>query len=559
MHPAGRRLARRAAALALLALMSATSILPAQGPATPADLEARLKQLDEQNKKLQQQLDELKSLIGKTAPPPVVTPAPATIIIDDPHKAAAECGRVEAIVSDILARKEAQKEADKQKKDKEGWVVGEHLNFSAKWDHGLWLETEDKAFRIHLGGRTQFDSVWMDAPFDVQYGPGGTGRMDDAVAFRRGRLAMEGTLWEVFQFNMEYDFVNTTNAAPANSPVPALQTINVPVPTDLWIQIDQLPIAGHLRIGNLKPPISFEHITSSRFLNFMERSMMFDFLVGGPDNGFDPGVQVFDTLFDKRMYWSAAVTKNNQSIFGFNVGDGEWAYTFRLTGLPVWLQDGRVLVHMGLGYQVRETNDNVQRVRARTDLRNGPAALHTPLFDYTIAGDVEHTLVPEFVVVAGPWTFQSEYYGTWITNARNKPGDPSVGTAHFWGYYAELLYMLTGEHRAYDRDTPRFGRVVPYENFFLVQGDSGGKLFGTGAWQVGLRYEHFDLANKGLVGVGGTGGFGEVDSITAGLNWFLNPNMKIQFNYFWAQRDNQANPESSGDVHGFGIRVASDW
>ena len=37
-----------------------------------------------------------------------------------------------------------------------------------------------------------------------------------------------------------------------------------------------MPWIGNLRIGNQKPPISFEHMTSSRFLNFLERSYGFD-------------------------------------------------------------------------------------------------------------------------------------------------------------------------------------------------------------------------------------------------------------------------------------------
>ena len=45
-----------------------------------------------------------------------------------------------------------------------------------------------------------------------------------------------------------------------------------------------------------------------------------------------------------------------------------------------------------------------------------------------------------------------------------------------------------------------------------------------GAWQVGLRFSYLDLNDKAIQG-------GMVYDWTAGLNWFWNPNMKVQLNY----------------------------
>jgi len=53
-------------------------------------------------------------------------------------------------------------------------------------------------------------------------------------------------------------------------------------PTPPAFGLDPAPWVGNVRIGNQKPPISFEHMTSSRFLNFMERSLGFDaFIASG--------------------------------------------------------------------------------------------------------------------------------------------------------------------------------------------------------------------------------------------------------------------------------------
>ena len=440
----------------------------------------------------------------------------------------------------------AEKKADKEPLS---WEVGKDLAFKVSWANGLTAQTEDRAFRVHVGGRTQIDTVWKTASDRVRFGPGGTGDIRDGVGFRRERFTVEGTLYELIDFWFEYDFMNTFNAERSGDPLAA----NTPVPTDLWVTFKQLPVLGNLRVGNQKPPISFEHLTSSRFLNFLERSYSFDAFIGGLDNGFRPGFQVFHWSENERVTWAFGVFKNNTSVNGWNVGDGEYDVTGRITCLP-WLEhDGRCFLHLGVAASHRDTDDDQIRYRARTLLRNGPAVLHTTLADVRALAGNETLLVPELVLNLGPFTFQTEYYGSWVNNTRFPINPASArrdrGTTYFQGYYVEALYFLTGEHRVYDRRYPRFDRVVPHENFFLVNGQ-GGWLSGRGAWQIGARYSWLDLNTTGIRG-------GELHDLTLGLNWFLNPNMKLQWNYSIALRD--LDLPSDGTVQGFGMRLAMDF
>jgi phosphate-selective porin len=43
------------------------------------------------------------------------------------------------------------------------------------------------------------------------------------------------------------------------------------------------------------------------------------------------------------------------------------------------------------------------------------------------------------------------------------------------------------------------------------------------------------------------------------LNWYLNPNVKIQGNYVHALRDITASPTTSGTVDAFALRFALDF
>jgi len=125
----------------------------------------------------------------------------------------------------------------------------------------------------------------------------------------------------------------------------------------------------------------------------------------------------------------------------------------------------------------------------------------------------------EFAVNWGPWLFQGEYVGGWFYGARPaKNVNVSLGSVFLEGGYAEVLYFLTGENRVYIRQSGVFGRTIPNENFNFKKGT-------WGAWQIGVRYSTLNL-NSGALLNGGN-----ASDMTVGLNWFLNPNARLQFNY----------------------------
>ena len=439
-----------------------------------------------------------------------------------------------------------------------GAAGSDQVKFSFKPgdEHLLNMDYGNGLFKFYTGGRLQIDGIWyrsddaLTAPR-----PGGIGRLDDATNFRRARFDFGGTFYRNIDFLMEWDFINTFNAERTGNPLAA----NTPVPTDMWVQFREVPWVGNVRVGNQKPPISFEHMTSSRFLNFLERSLGFDAFIENQNNGFEFGVTAFDTYLDDHGTWALGVFKNTRNIFGWNVGDGEYEVTGRVTYLPIYEDDGAVLVHVGLGASLRDLDDDVDRVRARTLLRNGPAVLHNIVAESITGGSSRSQVNPEFVVVYGPWTLQTEYQRVWVADAFTPASGPGArtfhGTAQYQAGYAEVLYFLTGEHRYYNRKTAAFGRVTPNENFtgfgMTEDGCDGCSPCGLGAWQVGARYSWIDLDSKGIRG-------GNVHDVTLGLNWFLNPYTKLQWNLEALYR-NAPNPAFDGWAYGFGTRLAIDF
>lgn len=559
---------------------------PAQTPSTEEQtlktlqsLQKRLDQLEKQNQDLQDTVRKLND-------------SPRPTVIAEPTSQATPAsplppGDVRSVVNDVLKERDKAKAeseaAAKKKAEDEGYEVGTNLNLTGRWKNGaFWVETPNKDFTMHIGSRIQYDVVGVSAPNNVIYGTGGLGSLsggvnafDDATNFRRARLNFQGSFWEVFNFQVQYDFVNTTQSDGAltitknpdgtvTNVTAANNTYNTPVPTDLWIEATQLPWIGNIRVGNLKAPIGFEHYTSSAFLNFMERSSMFDSFLENGDNGFETGMMAYNWTENQRATGAIAVTKTTRNVFGWNVGDGEWGVTNRLTYLPYWEENGRCFVHVGLGSQYRGADDQQFRLRARTELRNGPAALHTiTAISQVQATEGQLLLQPEFVVQMGPFLLQSEFAYTEIEGVNRIIRTPTQANTNIsqrayrsTGAYVEMLYFLTGEHREYNKKLPGFGRVVPFRNAYWVKNESG-TIFSQGAWQVGLRYSYLNQNNAGILG-------GENESWTLGLNWFLNPNFKIQWNYEIATRDvgtpvNNPNGNGSGTYQGLGVRFAFDF
>jgi len=115
----------------------------------------------------------------------------------------------------------------------------------ARWNYGLEVVSRDEVFRVHVGGRLQFDYGWNAASQTVQFGPGGTGDFQDGAYFRRARIRIDGTMYEHFEWVAEFDFANNIE----NDTSSSSQTVGSPSFIDVWFGINDIPYLRTVRVG----------------------------------------------------------------------------------------------------------------------------------------------------------------------------------------------------------------------------------------------------------------------------------------------------------------------
>src|SRR5262249_34044063 len=109
----------------------------------------------------------------------------------------------------------------------------------------------------------------------------------------------------------------------------------------------------------------------------------------------------------------------------------------------------------------------------------------------------------------------------------------------FNGGYIEAAWSLTGEQRTYNAGAAAYNGIIP-NNPVSIAG------YGWGAWELAGRYSVVDLNDQIGTATGVAGGKQTI--YTAGLNWYVNRNVKFMFNYLHGTIDKQASAVVTTDT-----------
>jgi len=381
-----------------------------------------------------------------------------------------------------LKEKSLTKEIEELKTQQAG---ADPTDFRVYWKEGLNLATLDENFKLKIGGRLQTDWFWSSEDDAIKLD---VGEQEDGVEVRRARLYFSGLIYDNLEYKLQLDFAGGDADL-----------------KDAYLGLTDFPL-GKLRMGHFKEPFSLDELTSSKYITFLERALPNIFAPGR-----NMGFMLHNTSPEDRMTTAIGVFRNTDD-YGEDVDDGGYNITGRITALPIYQDKGAHLLHVGAAYSYRNPDDSI-RYRQRPEAHLTDRFVDTGSF----AGDQVDLAGLEAAWVNGPLSLQGEYM---LANADRLGGGSDVD---FDGYYVQVSYFLTGEHRSYKTSAGAFSRIKPKENYSAAGG--------SGAWEAKARYSGLDLSDKDVTG-------GELDNISAGLNWYLNPNTKIMWDYVHAEKDN---------------------
>jgi len=339
----------------------------------------------------------------------------------------------------------------------------------------LTLASPDGRFEYRLGGRIhEHLTAWSaDDEFEAAGAP-----LDDSAFLRRARLYATALLYGNVYAKIEYDFGSGSSQ-----------------PADVYGEIRDLP-GANLRIGHFYEPFSLDALTSSNDSTFTERSTAATFVA--PNRNL--GIMLHERYCEERGTWAIGAFRTTDSS-GSVESEGQPSYTARGTYLPIDEEEGERLVHLGLAASLRNPDGNEIDYAAEPEARKASDVLDTG----TLAAERVLLYGAELGAVFGCLSGQAEYI---LAQNEIDSGDD----VDFSSWYAQISWIVTGEHRVYDREKGAFGSVKPAKNF----GEEGG----WGAFETALRWSATDFED-GMVD-GGT-----MDQITIGANWYLNPNVRV--------------------------------
>jgi phosphate-selective porin OprO/OprP len=364
--------------------------------------------------------------------------------------------------------------------------------------------------------------------------------LNDGTNFRRARFGVDGRLFKDFDYALIYEFGGSGGEDTGHI-------------QEAWAQYTGWH-PWRIKLGAFEPNIGLQAAVSTSQMIMMERPAPAEVARNVAAGDSRSALQITgngvwgegDSGIATRWFASGALTGNtvgtlNSAASGFTAQptDEQTGIIGRFALAPFSSTDWQA--HFAInGQYVTQPNDAGAaasprypiQLRDRPELRlDGTRLVDTGGIDAKTAS----VIGGEFGFSSHQFMLESEYFQYNInrrnaTNPAIAPSDPS-----FNGWYVQGAWVLTGENRPYNPGEGRFDAPKMNYNFNPQAGT-------WGAFELAARYSDLDLnyhdcgAGKAIPATAGTACFdairgGEQKISSIGLNWYLNPTIRMMFDY----------------------------
>ena len=378
-------------------------------------------------------------------------------------------------------------------------------------------DTEKKIFKptIKFNGRIQYDFEFINAQDDNDTETDWI----NGNEFRRAYISAKGKVGNKIGYKAEFELAGGTVGY-----------------RDVYLRYDGGNL-GTISLGSMTEPTGLNMATSSKYITFMERSMLTSF----QNFRWGAGIHYANTkLLDGKATLQMALTNNGSNALkfksGLNVATGAFKdgyleegmnFSVRATTTLMNDKEAHKVVHLGVNYDSRPG----KKTKFRPENHMGGK------YALGFTSDKRSDLGFELGTTFGPLSIQGEY------KINNNTVDADNKTYKVNTYYAFASYFITGEHRPYKNGG--FGRVKPKNDV-----DNGG----MGALEIAVRYS--SVNNSDFITVGN---YDKVNNITFGVNWYLNSHARVMYNYIATGYNGVAGDAKADKQAAHMFRVALDF
>ncbi len=360
----------------------------------------------------------------------------------------------------------------------------------------LVLESKDKDYKLWFDNRVQVDGATFFGQ-NSDYNKIGNG-----VTTRRIRFAVKAQVTKDWYGEVDIDMAN-----------------GVLELKDAIIEYDGLK-NWEFKLGNFKEDFSMERTTSSRYLQFIERSLVSQALAPSRHLGIQAAYMRDHFRASAGMFFQAIEgseeatnVEDNNKDFGRSQG---YSFTTKAGWMP-YTSDRTKGFYIGAkaSYRTPKTEDATNEYGGiRFSTRSSTSINRKKYLDTDVIPDVDHNWLygVEGAAYYNGFRFQSEWIGTHVT--------AKDASYNFGGHYFQVGYLLFG------------GK----QHFNVAEGEftSPGRGKKWGDVELNLRYDYLNLNDNGIWG-------GSGENYTAGLNFYINNFFKFAINFQHVNNDRYAN------------------
>ena len=408
--------------------------------------------------------------------------------------------------------------------------------------------TADEQNCVAITSRLHFDAGGYDyRPNTASTAPQ---RLDDGVNARRARIGIIGKFFGDWNYALIYDFAGTSDGFASTASVGGNAVGFLPGGALSGIENAYLsytgfkPAGGQLAVegGYIDVPYTLDEATSSNDILFLERSssQVIAANVAASDFRSAAGGRWYNDVFWIGAYATGptAGAIHSASSTNPNGTTEQFGATARVAGQIVSGKNYSLHIGADAEFLIDPPHNLVTGARTltlsdRPELRIDPTTLISTGALAGVSGAQVYSA--EAAANYRSLFFQGEYF--WYNVDRgNLPGLSSV---KFDGGYAQASWVLTGEAHTYNPAAAAYNGIAP-SNPFSLQGG------GWGAWEIAGRVSTINLNDQLAIANGVAGGRQTV--YTAGLNWYVNRNVRFMFDYLHGEVARQLSAINTRDV-----------